>query len=185
MTWNLTSKKTVLETKVFTIEELGIFDSSTKKPLAHSYYRMVCPHWVNILPVTPQREAILIKQMRAGNLSYTLEVPGGEMDPDEKDPTMAAQRELEEETGYNSMRFLPLGSISPNAALMTNKVHMFLALDANLVPKRKHFPDDSESIEVVKVPISELESLVRLGRIDHALAALTIMLGLKYLQKPE
>jgi ADP-ribose pyrophosphatase len=182
MSWTLKNKKTVLTTKPFQVEELEIFDSRLDKPL-HSFYRIDCPHWVNILPITPDREALLIRQMRAGTFANTLEVPGGEMNPGEKDPTLAARRELEEETGYSSMRFLPLGQVSPNPAIMTNKVHMFLALDVNPVPKRQHMPDDSESIEVVKVPVSELEALVRHGRIDHALAALTIMLGLKYLHR--
>lgn len=177
---NLLKKRTLVETVPFRVEEIEIeTDSGVAR---HPYYRLDCSDWVNVLPVTMDNHAILIRQARAGNLTTVLEVPGGMMDPGERDPTMAALRELEEETGFTSQRILPLGSLNPNPAIMTNKCHFFVALGCFQNPERKHFPDAEESIKVVPIPAIELESLVRTGAIDHSLSALCIMLAGKYVK---
>ncbi len=178
MKLELLKKRVLLETIPFNVEEINI--KSDRGEARHPYYRLDCADWVNILPVTINNKALLIRQPRAGVLGPVLEVPGGMIDPGEKDPTMAALRELEEETGYTSQRLLPLGSINPNPAIMTNRCHFFLALGCHLNPSRKHFPDAEESIEIVETELSDLDRLVRFGEINHALAALCIMLASKY-----
>lgn len=175
----LVKKRQIFATKPFVVEELQL--SRDERLLEDLYYRLNAPDWVNILPVLPDGRALLIRQIRAGTLTPVLEVPGGMMDAEEKDPTIAATRELEEETGFSSQRILPLGSINPNPAIMTNRVHFFLALGAYPVACRKHFPDPEEHIESVLFATSELDHLVRTGQINHALAALCIMLAGKYI----
>lgn len=181
MQWDVKEKTEVLKTVPFAVEQLTLFDRQKQK-LLHPYHRLTCPDWVNVLAITPTMEAILVRQSRAGSMTETLEVPGGMIDRHEKDPTMAALRELEEETGYTARTVLPLGSINPNPAIMANTVHMFLALQAVPNETRRHFPDEGEQIEIVHVPAHELDQLVRLRRIDSALAALTIMLAGKYVK---
>ncbi len=145
------------------------------------YHRLRCPDGFNILPITKENMAVLIRQPRAGTLSVLLETPGGVIDDGEKDPTMAAARELEEETGYCTQRIIPLASINPNPAIQTNICHFFLGLSAELAEVRSRFPDSDESIEVALTPVGELDHLVRTGQINHALSALTIMLAMKYI----
>lgn len=181
MGYKLIEKKSVLKTHPFNVEEISLsFDG---KPLAHPYHRILAPNWVNILPITSKGEAILIRQPRAGTLRDVLETPGGVIEPNEPDPTLAAARELEEETGYSTQRILPLASLNPNPAIQTNICHFFLGLSCHLVEDRKHFPDAEEHIEIVPVPVAELDHLVRTGQIDHALSALCIMMSMKYLEK--
>jgi ADP-ribose pyrophosphatase len=175
----LLGKRTLIETVPFNVEEIEL--QTSKGPSRHPWYRLSCADWVNILPVSVNNRAILIRQPRAGVLGPVLEVPGGMVDPSEKDPTMAALRELEEETGYTSQRVLPLGSMNPNPAIMTNKCHFFLALGCMPNPQRKHFPDAEESIEIVEADVQQLSRMVRHGEINHCLAALCIMLASKYI----
>ena len=176
----LVNKKIALTTPPFTVEEVDFEIAGKAAP--HPYFRLACPDWVNVLPITADGRAILIKQPRAGSAKYVLETPGGVIDPGERDPTMAALRELEEETGFTSQRILPLASINPNPAVQTNRCHLFLALNCHLNPTRRHFPDPDESIEVHVVDVNALDGMVRTGEIDHALAALCIMLAQKYLR---
>ena len=180
MQWELTNRKSALKTFPFEVEELSFLEKRNKNPLPHTFFRINSPSWVNILPITSDGQAILIRQPRAGSLSDVLETPGGCIDPGEKDPTMSAVRELEEETGFSTQRILPLASLNPNPALMNNKVHMFLALNCTPVMNRKHFPDESERIETVLVPAKSLAGLVRRGEMDNCLAALCIFLAAKY-----
>lgn len=178
--YELVHKKVVYECIPFNVEEIAL--RTEKGPLERPFYRLDCRDWVNILPITTDNRAILIRQYRFGTLSELLEVPGGVMDDHERDSTMAAARELEEETGYTSQRILPLASINPNPAIMTNRCHFFLALGCQINPQRKHFPDHLEDIAVELVPVDQLDSLVRTGAINHALAGFCIMLAAKYIK---
>ena len=177
----LVDKKTIMTTKPFAVEEIH-FEYKDLKP-EHPYYRMHCPDWVNVLPILADGRAVLIEQPRIGSMSVVLETPGGVVDPGEKDMTMTAARELEEETGLVSQRILNLGSMNPNPAIMTNTCHFFLALGCVPCQVRKHLPDADERITTRIVGADELDFLVRTRQINHALSALCIMLAQKYLTK--
>lgn len=175
----LLNKKTLLTTRPFAVEEVS-FELQDLKP-AHPYFRLEAPDWINVLPVTSDGQVILIRQPRVGSMSYVLETPGGVIDRHEKDPTMAAARELEEETGFVSQRFLPLGTVNPNPAIMTNKCYFFLALGCMPASQRKFFPDQDERISLELVDPRSLDQMVRTGQINHALACLCILLADRYL----
>jgi 8-oxo-dGTP pyrophosphatase MutT (NUDIX family) len=183
MQWDVLKQRTILKTVPFSVEELELHDKQRNLAL-EPYHRLLCPDWVNVLAVTPDHQAVLIRQSRAGSLSEILEVPGGCVDPGERDVTMSAARELEEETGFTTQRLLFLGAQNPNPATHNNLVHMFVGLQCVQAGTRRHFPDEGENIRVELCPVSELEDLVRQGRIGSALASLTIMLALKYLRSP-
>lgn len=179
MKWKITKKTLKLKTQPFSVEELEIHEE--EKKLSHNYFRLSCSDFVNVLPVTSDNQAILIRQPRVGPMKSVLETPGGMVDQNEKDPTMAAARELEEETGYTTSRLLPIGSVNPNPALFTNRCHYFLGLSCSRSVNRKHFPDPDERIQVEMVPLNKLDFLVRTGQIDHSLSALCIFLAGKYI----
>ena len=173
-------RKVVLETRPFNVEELTL--RVGEEVFSKPYYRLDCPDWVNVLPVTVDNQVLMIRQPRAGSGKVVLEVPGGVVDRQERDPTMAAARELEEETGYTSQRIMPLGAMNPNPAIQNNTCHFFVALACIPAIDRKLFPDSEERITTELVDASALENMVRCGEINHALCALCIMLGLKYLR---
>ncbi len=137
--------------------------------------------WVNVVPVTPQGDLLLIEQYRVGSDQLELEVPGGAVDPGEKDETMAAVRELEEETGFTSTRLLGLPSLLPNPAIQNNRVRFFLAKDCVPLTSPSGFCDPFEQIRVVPTPPAEAVRLARSGRMRHCLSALAILLVEPYL----
>lgn len=181
MNWEIKKTKEVLKTAPFNVEEVTLLHHKT--PINKPYYRLNMIDWVNVLAITKENKALLIKQYRVGSDKLTIEIPGGGVDPHENTtPDVAALRELEEETGYTSKELISLGDISPNPAIQTNKVHMFLALNCYLNEERKHFPDENEDIEIELTDPKKLNQLVRAGYLDHSLAALTIMLAAKYIE---
>ena len=131
-------------------------------------HRIECVDWAQILPITTDDEAVLVRQYRHGTQRITLEMPGGMIDPGE-DPATAALRECLEETGYRVREARPLGIVTPNPALFSNKLHAFYATGA--VAERAVQNTGSEVTEVVLVPMADMEDLLASGEIDHALVS--------------
>jgi 8-oxo-dGTP pyrophosphatase MutT (NUDIX family) len=99
------------------------------------------------------KDFLMVRQWRHGSGELSLEFPGGVFEPGE-DPAVAAARELREETAYNPGRIRKIGEFSPNPALMSNRVHFFLAED--LTPLESQDLDDDEFVDVEIVPIEEV-----------------------------
>jgi len=129
------------------------------------------PDWVNVVALDTLGNMVLIRQFRFGSAQFTLETPGGMVDPGEL-PSLTAERELYEESGYRAERIIDLGYAEPNPAIFNNKVHMFLAQGCERVGHQ--VLDAGEDIEVVLVPVPEVLNMVRTGQITHALVAVAL-----------
>ncbi|MEO1438670.1 MAG: NUDIX hydrolase, partial [Bacteroidota bacterium] len=76
------------------------------------------PDSANVIPITPEGRILLIRQYRFGIGAYTLELPGGLVNPDETASQSAAARELLEETGYGGTNWHYLGAVPSNPVFM-------------------------------------------------------------------
>jgi len=130
------------------------------------------PDWVNVVALTPDGRLVLVKQFRFGIDDFSVEVPGGVMEPGE-DPVAAAQRELREETGYTGRARL-LGGVRPNPAIMNNVCHIVLVEDARRTTGLEW--DRDEEIEIIDLPVDEVYAMARTGRIAHALVLDALLL---------
>lgn len=139
---------------------------SPRTSLEHDFYIIESNNWVNIIPLTSDHQVVMVRQYRHGSGKVTLEIPGGLVDSGDT-PKKAAARELLEETGYQAKKWLKIGVVNPNPALFNNRCYTFLARDIRKVADLK--PDQTEDIEVVLVPLSEIPEWIRTGKIDHAI----------------
>jgi len=147
-----------------------------------SMYTIRCSQWVNIVPVTADGHIVMVEQHRFGTNTITLETPGGAVDPGEHDLTMAALRELEEETGLTSQRVLSLPGFAPNPAIQGNRITYFIAFDCQPLSVPRNHHDPFEEIRIRTVPIEEALMMARSGQIQHALAALALLVAEPYLR---
>ena len=129
-----------------------------------------------VFALNKYQEVVLVKQYRHGAHKVMIELPGGSIDQGES-PLDAAKRELLEETGYSSDRFIELGRGSPNPAIYTNRMYSVLAIDAQPVGKQGVL--EAETVEVLLVPLEEVIAMARQGNLVHSLnlAALFFVLG--------
>lgn len=163
--WERVSADLVYECRVFALRR----DRSrfARDNAEHEFHVLEAPDWVNIIPLTLERDVVMVRQFRHGIREYTLEVPGGMVDPGDESPLLAARREMVEETGFDSAVIEPLGAIHPNPAIQANRCHSFVAYDV----VRQYVPafDSTEETEVVLVPLEQVPELIRVGQITHAL----------------
>src|SRR5258706_6486972 len=134
--------------------------------------------WANILALTKNNEAVLIKQYRHGVQEVLWEIPGGVVEEWE-DPLHGVKREWLEETGYSSSNVIQVGKLYPNPAFQTNTMYCFLALGAEKVTSQSL--DDSEDTEVHLVPLDELVAMTQRGEFPHALQVAALFQALAYL----
>jgi ADP-ribose pyrophosphatase len=143
----------------------------------HEFHVLECGDWVNVIPITSDDRVVLIRQFRHGIRDFSLEIPGGLIDPEDASPMHAGRREMREETGYDSDDLVSLGWSHPNPALQGNRCHTFLARDVRRIGEPTL--DGTEETEVVLVSRDEIPELVRSGRITHALVVVAFhLLGL-------
>jgi 8-oxo-dGTP pyrophosphatase MutT (NUDIX family) len=133
------------------------------------FYVLDAPAWVNIIPLTPRREVVMVRQYRHGISDFTLEIPGGMIDPEDRSPAVAARREMVEETGYDSGRVVKLGKVHPNPAIQPNICYSFFARDVLEIGRPHADPGGSEETEVILVPMARIKGLIASGKISHAL----------------
>jgi ADP-ribose pyrophosphatase len=123
--------------------------------------------WVNVVPLTPARQVVMVRQFRHGIRDLTLEVPAGLIDPGDRAPAEAALRELREETGYGARDLILLGTVHPNPAIMNNHCHIFVARDVE--PQGAPQWDSTEEMAVELVPLARVRELIVNGTISNAL----------------
>ena len=164
--WRTTGRKTLVETPVFSLRR-DRKERPGSRARHHDFYIIESVDWVNVIPLTETGEVVFIELHRHGTNEVSLEVPGGMIDPEDASPMAAAAREMEEETGFRSESLVSLGVVHPNPAIQSNRCYSFVAPNARLVgPPR---PDETEDIEVVRHPLSDVPGLLAEGKITHAL----------------
>lgn len=176
--WKPQSKKTAFTTKVFEIQEIT---SLSPDATTGTFYSLNAPDWVIIIPVLENPDGtdsfLMVHQWRHGTEEMSIEFPGGVMDSGES-PAKSAQRELVEETGYQSKSLIHLASISPNPAIMNNHCHIFCAKD--LINTKELHLDNDEYLTVSTIPATEVCASMGKGLYNHGLMAAALFL---YLQK--
>ena len=88
--WPALGNETLIETRVFSVEKR--LSNSPRTGLDHQFYVLTSPDWINVVPITDDGELVLVKQFPHGVGDFTLEIPGGMMDPEDASPEVAARR---------------------------------------------------------------------------------------------
>lgn len=164
--WSTLKSDLVYSTPIF---DLHRRKSSHPRKGERDFFVLDAPAWVNIIPVTRKGEVVMVRQFRHGVAAFTLEIPGGMVDPGDASPADAARREMREECGYDSDDIVALGRVHPNPAIQPNFCYSFLARNAKKVGEPQNDHAGSEETEVVIEQMKGIKELIAGGRISHAL----------------
>ncbi len=163
--WRATRSRVILRTPIFGVRAEDLRSPSSGR--RQTFYFLDAPDWINVIPIDERGRVVMIRQHRYGSRLLELEIPGGAVNPGERDPLHAAKRELLEETGCTARRWVRLGFVHPNPAFHRNRCHLFLATGVRRVAKQEL--DHAEEIEVTHRALSAIPRLLATGKIAHAL----------------
>jgi len=98
-----------------------------------------------------------------------LELPAGKLDDDSEDVLATAKRELAEEIGKGARNWQHLTTFYSSPGFSDEEIHVYLATD--LYDEHAE-AEENERIEIVKVPLSQLDDLIRDNRDSKSLVGL-------------
>ncbi|MBF8264377.1 MAG: MutT/nudix, ADP-ribose pyrophosphatase [Dehalococcoidia bacterium] len=130
---------------------------------------------VVIVAIDGQGNALLVRQFREAVGKTLLELPAGGINPAE-DPADCVRRELQEETGFKPLKVERLAGFYASPGFCTEYMHLFLA--TGLEPSRL-YDEDTESIEVEKVPMERIPQLIADGSIIDAKSIAGLLLAMR------
>ncbi|MGE5225359.1 MAG: NUDIX hydrolase, partial [Planctomycetaceae bacterium] len=136
-------------------------------------YELIHKHdAVAVVPITPDRDVLLVRQFRPPVRDSLLEVPAGLLDLDGEDPIACATRELVEETGFRhrTIEFLAGCYLSPG--FTDEYMHFFWA---ETEPDPVGTPEPG--IELVRMSFARAVEAARAGRVRNAASALALLLA--------
>jgi ADP-ribose pyrophosphatase len=127
--------------------------------------------------VTPASEMLFVRQFRAPVGQLLLEVPAGTLDLHDgvtEESQLAAERELEEETGLRATSWRHLQSFFTAPGFTSERMELYLALGLSAAGPCARTPDEDEAIEAIRLTIAEAVEAVRRGAIADAKSLVAI-----------
>jgi ADP-ribose pyrophosphatase len=132
-----------------------------------------------VIPVTSNKEIVMVRQYKHGIEEVTLELPAGRMKKG-RNAKETACYELEEETGILTHDLIFLGRVSPVPSKDSTIVYGYLAKDVKITQKQKL--DTTENIEIVIVPARDVLKKIKNGEVIQS--DTISILTLAYLKYP-
>jgi 8-oxo-dGTP pyrophosphatase MutT (NUDIX family) len=116
------------------------------------------PGAVTVLPFDGERIWMVKQPREPVGEQALLELPAGKLDVEGEPLVETAKRELAEEIGKGARRWEPITSIYNSPGLLSEENHLFLAQD---LYDESRDSSEEERIEIVTVPVTELDEAIR------------------------
>jgi ADP-ribose pyrophosphatase len=172
--WEVLSRRELLDARPW----LRVWADDIKLPdgrVVEGYYRLEMPDYVMIVATTDDGSVVMQRQYKHGAGSIGINLPAGYLDPGE-DALQAAQRELQEETGYAAEGWRFLGSFVNDGNRGGGTAHIFLARGAHRVAEPNS--GDLEEMQIGLMPLDDLAQAALSGNIPLLSTAAAIGLAI-------
>lgn len=166
-------KSRILEFRIDTIETRD-GRRSTRDIAAH-------PGAVAVVAIDGEDRVLMVRQWRHAASGPLLEIPAGTLDrhPDGslEDPSIAAARELEEETGSRAASWRLLGSFYTAPGFTSELMYLYLATGLTSSHADGLHPDEDEHLELVPIPFADAVSMAMAGEIHDAKSMVGLLMA--------
>lgn len=167
--WQKISGKKIYENPWITLEEDQVINPKGGKGI---YGKVLMKNKaIGILPVDEQLNTWLVGQYRYTLDTYSWEIPTGGS-PVEEDMLEGAKRELKEETGLIAARWEMLSRIHTSNSITDEDGIIFMA--QGLEQQETEF-DDTEELQVWKLPLAEAVKMAFEGQITDSLSVVALL----------
>ena len=175
--WKTRDKKLILDESPWLTVERHTVELPSGQVIPNWQW-VTTPDYINVVAVTEDSAFICFRQVKYGVEGDTLAIVGGYLNEGEK-PLEAAQRELREETGYESTYWEDLGHyrVDPNRGMAIG--HLFLACRARLVATP--IVDDLEEQHLLLLSRVEVEQALAIGEFKVMAWTAAVALALRIL----
>jgi ADP-ribose pyrophosphatase len=174
-------EKTLSSQHIYDGRAVKLRVDTVRKPSGKITTREIVEHSdaVAVVVLDSRDRVILVRQYRKAVGKTLLEIPAGGIDPGEQ-PISSVRRELQEEIGYLPNKIDKLGGFYSAPGYCTEYLHLYLA--TYLIPSRLE-AEDTDEIEVVRVPLAKIPDLIASGEIADAKSVASLLrvisLGMK------
>jgi len=174
----LAKEKTLSSQLIYEGRAVKLRVDTVEMPSGRQTKREIVEHsdCVAIIAVDDNDNVLLVNQFRKSVEKELLEIPAGGIEPGE-DPVATVRRELSEETGYLPRKVERLGGFYSTPGYCTEYLYLYLATD--LVPSQL-YAEDTESIKLIRVPLSQISHLILSGSICDAKSIAGLLIFLEY-----
>jgi 8-oxo-dGTP pyrophosphatase MutT (NUDIX family) len=126
---------------------------------------------IGVLVLDKKLNTWIVGQYRYPINQYTWEIPEGGGNP-QVDPVESAQRELKEETGITAGRWTKIQEMHLSNSASDEFCVLFLAQDLSFGESE---PEETEQLEVKKIPFEELYRMVCTGEVTDSLTVAAVL----------
>ncbi|MDD4859006.1 MAG: NUDIX hydrolase [Dehalococcoidales bacterium] len=162
----MAEEKRLSSRRIYEGRAINLRVDTVEKPGGQQTTRDIVEHadCIAVIPLDDEDNILLVRQYRTPVGKKLLEIPAGGIEPGE-DPETAVRREMQEETGYYPQKVERLGGYYSAPGYSTEYLYLFLATG---LKASKLFAEDTDEIEVVRVPAGEIRNMILCGDIDDS-----------------
>lgn len=168
--WKTLSSETVYENAWLELSHRDVINPSGNKGI----YGLVKfkNQAIAVIPVDSEDNIYLVGQFRYAIDEYSWEIPegGGLLGTD---PLEAAKRELKEETGLIANKWTKIGRIHTSNSATNEEGFVYIAEE---LTQQDAEPEDTEDLQVWKLPLKEAVEMVMRSEITDSLSVCAILM---------
>ncbi len=170
------SRRVPYRTPWLRVEEHRLRLRSSGRLISYSF--IAAARSVSVVAVTARKRLLVVRQYRYPTRGYNYELPGG--GAGRLPLARAAQKELEEETGWRAGRLRKLGEFVVYSGLSSEVCHVFLATD--LRPGRQQL-EETEHLTVHEVTWPQLQRMIARGQFRDGMGLASLYIAAPALRR--